>query len=186
MKKQAALDCDTIAYSFRLDLDSISVKLHCIHHDDMNTMMWYRNRHLTQTSELRVILLRIGCVSICTLNNRTALQFVWPANQTSAYYKSIRCLHVHSRLFVFYILDFILFCISLSCMFFFSFFFLCVQISWYELLFGVAPEIKVCSYNRRRNWPKQKNVSCVFHMHILKDMERERKCNAIKKTQELT
>lgn len=60
MKKQAALDRDTVAYSFQLDLDSISVKLHCIHHDDMNTMMWYRNRHLTQTSELRVILLRVG------------------------------------------------------------------------------------------------------------------------------
>ena len=33
LKKQ---DCDMITYSFQLDLVSISVKLHCIHHDDMN------------------------------------------------------------------------------------------------------------------------------------------------------
>lgn len=36
LKKQVALDSDRIVYSFQLDLDSISVQLHCIHHDDMN------------------------------------------------------------------------------------------------------------------------------------------------------
>lgn len=37
LSKQVALGRDTIAYSLQLDLDGISIKLPCIHHDDMNT-----------------------------------------------------------------------------------------------------------------------------------------------------